>query len=270
MSSGTVRTIGPRPPADAASRLSSEAASYVHVEELEEVAARRGYVPSSPRRLLVAREPGFGQIALAVAWGPPLQPLGLENIDVLQAAGVELKPLNIARDRVLPEGVSGLMIAGQLDEDQIGVFAENRPLLDELARAIDEGLPTMAFGGGALLLHRRLSDSRGRSYDLVGVVPADAELIEWYDRPRYVRVSATRENPYDEDDNVLYELFDVEYLELEQESFAYRVLTNGDSSQAEGFAVHRCLATSLYPSFALSPGVADRFVAALRLAGRWE
>ena len=69
---------------------------------------------------------------------------------------------------------------------------------------------------------------------------------------------------------MLYELFDVEYLELEQESFAYRVRTNGDASQAEGFAVHRCLATSLYPSFALSPAVADRFVAGLRLAGRWE
>ena len=270
LTTGTVRTIGPKPPADAAARLCAEAATYVHVEDLEEVASRRGYVPAPARHLLVAREPGFGSIALAVAWGPPLQPLGLENIDVLQAAGVELKPLNIARDRVLPEGVSGLLIAGQLDEEQISQFAENRELLDELARAIGDGLPTMAIGGGALLLHRRLSDSRGRSYDLAGVVPADAELIEWYDRPRYVRVSATRENPYDEGDNVLYELFDVEYLELEQESFAYRVRTNGDATQAEGFAVHHCLATSLYPSFALSPAVADRFVAALRMAGRWE
>ena len=159
---------------------------------------------------------------------------------------------------------------GQLDEGQIAAFAGNRELIDELARAIHDGLPTIAFGGGALLLHRRLSDSRGRSHDLVGVVPAEAELIEWYDRPRYVRVSATRENPYDQEDNVLYELFDVEYLEMEQASFAYRVRGDDETSQAEGFALHRCLATSLYPSFALCPAVADRFVAALRLAGKWE
>ena len=267
---GGLRTIGPKPPPDAASRLCEEAASYVIVEELEEVAARRGFVPAPQRRLFVARDPGRADVAAAVAWGPPLQPLALENVDVLQTAGVELKPLNIARDRVLPEGISGLVIVGQLDEGQIGAFAGNRELLDELARAINQGLPTIAFGGGALLLHRRLSDSRGRSHDLVGVVPAEAELIEWYDRPRYVRVSATRENPYDEDDNVLYELFDVEYLQQEQGSFAYRVRGDSDTSQAEGYAAHRCLATSLYPSFALCPAVADRFVAALRLAGRWE
>jgi cobyrinic acid a,c-diamide synthase len=267
---GAIRTIGPKPPPDAASRLCGEAATYVHVEEVEEVAARRGFVPAAQRRLFISRGPSFGGVSVAVAWGPPLLPMALENIDVLQSAGIELKPLNIARDRMLPRDVSGLILIGQLDEEQIGAFAGNRELIAELVKAIDEGLPTMAFGGGALLLHRRLSDTRGRSHDLVGVVPADAEVIEWYDRPRYVRVSATRENPYDQDDNVLYELFDVEYLELEQESFAYRVRNDASSAQAEGFAVHRCLVTSLYPSFALSPAMADRFAAALRLAGKWE
>jgi len=57
---------------------------------------------------------------------------------------------------------------------------------------------------------------------------------------------------------------------LEQESFAYRVETGGDESQAEGFAVHRCLASSLYPSFALCPAMAERFVAAMRLGGQWH
>jgi len=269
IASGGLRAIGAKPPTNAGTRLCEEAAMYVHVEEIEEVASRRGFVPVVQRRLFLQRQQLAEELSLAVAWGPPLQPLGLENIDVLQAAGVKLTPLNIARDRVLPEGVSGLFIAGQLDEEQIPAFSANRELHAALAAAIDDGLPTMAFGGGALLLLRRLSDSRGRSHDLAGVVPAEAELLEWYDRPRYVRVSATRENPYDESANVLYELFDLEYLVLEQESFAYRVRTPEDGDQAEGFAVQRCLISSLYPSFALCPGLADRFVAALRLAGTW-
>jgi len=229
-------------------------------------------VPSVQRRLF-ARETalnGYGGPAVAVAWGPPLQPLALENIDVLQAAGVELKPLNISRDRGLPPGVSGLVIGGQLDEEHLAVFSANTELMAEIARAVDAGLPTLAYGGGALLLLRRLSDSRGRSHQLVGAIPAEAELIEWYERPRYVRVSATAKNPYDEGDNVLYELFDLEYLVLEQESFAYNVRGASGAAQAEGFAVHRCLATALYPSFALSPGLADRFVETMRLSGTWE
>jgi cobyrinic acid a,c-diamide synthase len=269
IATGAVRTIGAKPPANADVRLCEEAATYIHVEEIEEVASRRGFVPAVQRRLFLQRQPLPEELCVAVGWGPPLQPLGLENIDVLQAAGVKLLPLNIARDKALPAGISGLFLAGQLDEEQIEAFSANRELLEGLATAVDDGLPTIACGGGALLLLRRLSDSRGRSHELAGVVPAEAELLEWYERPRYVRVSPTRENPYDESDNVLYELFDLEYLVLEQESFAYRVRTPEDGDQAEGFAVHRCLISSLYPSFALSPGLADRFVAALRLAGKW-
>jgi cobyrinic acid a,c-diamide synthase len=270
--SGAVKTIGPKPPPNAAARLCEEAAGYLQVDQIEAIAGRRGFVPAVQRRLF-AREHGisdYGGLAVAVAWGPPLQPLALENIDVLQAAGLELRPLNISRDRCLPPGISGLVLGGQVDEDQLVAFTANTELLSEMARAIDSGLPTIAYGGGALLLLRRLSDSRGRSHQLVGAVPAEAELIEWHERPRYVRVSATRKNPYDEGDNVLYELFDLEYLVLEQESFAYSVRTADGAAQAEGFAVHRCLATALYPSLALSPGLADRFVDTMGAAGKWE
>lgn len=268
---GAVKTIGPKPPPNAVLRLCEEAAGYLRLDEIEAIAARRGFLPAVTRKLF-AREPGpmLGGLSLAVGWGPPLQPLALENIDVLQAAGVELRPLNIARDAGLPAGVNGLLLAGQLDENGLAGFAGNSRLVAELARAVDAGLPTLAFGGGALLLLRRLSDSRGRSHQLVGAIPAEAELIEWYARPRYVRVSATRQNPFDQGDNVLYELFDLEYLVLEQDSFAYRVRTTDGEDQAEGFAFHRCLATSLYPSMALSPVVADRFIEAMRLAGTWE
>jgi cobyrinic acid a,c-diamide synthase len=269
---GAVKTIGPKPPPNAPARLCEEAAGYLYADQIEAIASRRGFVPAVQRRLF-AREQSindFGSLSLAVAWGPPLLPLALENIDVLQAVGIDLKPLNISRDRGLPAGVSGLLLGGQLDEDQLGVFVANTELVDEIGRAIDAGLPTLAYGGGALLLLRRLSDSRGRSHQLAGAIPAEAELLEWYDRPRYVRVTATQKNPYDEGANVLYELFDLEYLVLEQESFAYNVRTGNGSAQAEGFAVHRCLATALYPSLALSPAVAERFAATMRAAGTWE
>jgi cobyrinic acid a,c-diamide synthase len=262
---GAVRLIGPKPSSGDEQRLCEEASSYLNTAELQAIAARRGFVPAVQRRLFAGETAAVG-LRLGVAWGPPLQPLALENIDVLQSLGVELVPLHLARDKTLPPGIDGLVIAGQLDEQALAAFAGNGELLSALADGIGSGLPTMAIGGGALLLLRRLADSRGRSYDLAGVFPAEAELIEWYDRPRYVRAAATRANPFDEGDNVLYELFDLEFLVLEQESFAYRVSIEG-ADVAEGFASGRCLATTLYPSFALSPGMSTRFVAAMRMAG---
>ncbi|HSL95735.1 MAG TPA: hypothetical protein VLA35_07455 [Thermoleophilia bacterium] len=265
---GPVRQLGPRPARGSEARLCAEAATFLDTEQLEAVAVRRGYLPRPGRSVFNPIAAGSG-LRLAVAWGPPLQPFSLENIDVLQAAGLEFVPLNVARDRALPEGVHGLLLAGHLDEEALADVSANRELLGEIAAAVDAGLPTLATGGGALLLLRRLADSHGRSHELAGALPAEAELLEWYERPRYVRATATRENPFDQGDNLLYELFDLEFLVLEQEAFAYSIADGDGPARAEGFALRTCLATTLYPSLPHCPALAARFIAALHAASPW-
>lgn len=245
--------------------LCREAAVHLHHGELEAAAARRGFVPGRPRRVL-APLPQAAGLSLAVGWGPPLQPFALESMDLLRAMGVTFAPVNLEHDTELPAGVSGLLLAGLLDEEQLPLFAGNGTLKAAIATAITAGLPTLALGGGALLLLRRLADSRGRSHDLVGALPAEAELLEWYTRPSYVPAEAARENPYDEGEALLYELFDLEFLTLQQEAFAYRVGAAGEATQAEGFVCGRCLASTLVPSLVARPRLAANFISAMRLA----
>jgi cobyrinic acid a,c-diamide synthase len=264
--SSSLRQIGPRPVKGGERRLCAEAATYLDDAELMAAASRRGFVPARPRRLLT-QDPAAAGLTLAVAWGPPLEPFALENVDLLQAMGVSLAPLHMSRDARLPPGSDGLLVAGVLDEDELPAFAANAQLKAALSEAVAGGLPTLAMGGGALLLLDRLADSRGRTHELAGVLPAEAELLEWYERPRYVHARATPVNPFDGGDNLLYELFDLEFLLLEQESFAYRVGAPGDEGQAEGFAAAACLATTLCASLPRCPALAARFVAAMRAAG---
>jgi cobyrinic acid a,c-diamide synthase len=263
--SGSVRTLGARAPETTLVQLCREAATYLRLDEIAAVAARRGFLPSAPRHLLLP-ETSATDLVVAVAWGPPLQPVMLENVDVLQAMGVNLVPLNIARDRELPEPCDGLLFTGTLDEQSIDAFSDNALLRQDLRAAAARGLPVLALGGGALLMLQRLADSRGRSHDLLGLVAAEAELLEWYDRPRYVRGQATRANPYDAGQVTLYELFDLEFLVLEQDVFAYQIAMPDGTSRTEGFVVGRCLATTLFASFAASPGMAGRFIAAMHSA----
>jgi cobyrinic acid a,c-diamide synthase len=260
-----VRQLGPKPASGSVQRLCREAATYIKLEEVEAAASRAGYLPGAERRVLVPAPVAAG-LTLAVGWGPPLQPLALENIDTLQATGLTLAPLHLARDRELPPDISGLLLAGQLDEQRTDAFAANTGLHAALAAAIDEGLPTLAIGGGALLLLRRLADSHGRSHELAGVLAAEAELLEWYERPRYLRVRAAPGNPFDDGEDTLQELFDLEYLVLEREAPAYDVLGEGEA-QGEGFAVGRCLATTLYPSLPARPQLTQRFVETMRAFG---
>ena len=263
--SRSMRTLGKRAPEADLAQLSREASTYLQLDEIAAVSARRGFLPAAPRRLLLA-ETSATDLVVAVAWGSPLQPVMLENVDVLQAMGVNLVPLNIARDRELPEPCDGLLFCGTLHEQAIDTFCDNALLLQELRAAAAAGLPILALGGGALLMLQRLADSRGRSHDLLGLVPAEAELLEWYDRPRYVRAEATRANPYDSGQVVMHELFDLEFLVLEQDVSAYQIAMPDGTSRTEGFVVGRCLATTLFASFAASPGMAGRFIAAMRAA----
>ena len=259
------REDGPGPSADGAAVLFRTAGACLDRDGLEAAAARRGYLPARPRRLL-APLPAAAGLTLAVAWGPPLEPFALEAIDLFKAAGLTLAPLHVGRDRELPPGAAGLLLTGLLDEEELPAFAANEALKASIADAVGAGLPTLALGGGALLLLRRLADSRGRTHDLAGVLPAEAELLEWYDRPRYVRAAAARENPYDEGETTLCELFDLEFLTLQQEAFAYRVGETGEEGQAEGFVHERCLATTLVPSLPAAPRLASAFIAAMRRA----
>jgi cobyrinic acid a,c-diamide synthase len=263
--SGPVRQIGPRPVKGREAQLCAEAGTYLRADDILAAATMRGFLPSRSRRLLAPAAAATG-LSLAVAWGPPLEPFALENVDVLQAMGVELAPFDLAHDRELPAGVSGLLLAGQLDEDELPAFAGNDALKTAIAAAIGGGLPTLAFGGGTLLLLRRLADSRGRSHELAGVLPAEAELLEWYERPRYVTARPGPGNPYADSEDTLYELFDLEFLVLEQDSFAFVVGEPDEPGQAEGFALGRLLATTLYPSLPRRPSLVSAFVAAMRLA----
>ena len=260
-----VRQLGPRPAGGSAQQLCREAATYIQVDEVVAAASRSGYLPGAERRTLIPAPVAAG-LTLAVGWGPPLQPLALENIDALQATGLTLAPLHLARDRGLPPGVSGLLLAGRLDEERVDAFAANTELHAALAAALDEGLPTLAVGGGTLLLLRRLADSRGRSHELAGVLPAEGELLEWYERPRYLDCRAAPGNPFDEGEGKLLELFDLEFLVLERDAPAYEILGEGET-QGEGFSVGRCLATTLLPSLPARPQLTQRFVEAMRAAG---
>ena len=108
---------------------------------------------------------------IAVAAGAAFTFTYTDTLDALMAAGAEPVPFDPLRDEALPEGVDGLIAGGGFPEVYAAELAANRPMLDDVRRRIDRGLPTWAECGGLLWLCRTLD---GRS--MAGVVPADGEM----------------------------------------------------------------------------------------------
>jgi cobyrinic acid a,c-diamide synthase len=165
-------------------------ARQVDVGALLALAGQRGFLAASNH--LAERESEGPSIL--VASGEGFTPWSRDSIEVLKAAGARVRRLDLLKDVPLPAEAAGLILAGTLWPETIQDIAMNTVLLRDIAAKVRGGLPTLALGGGMLLLLSRLQDTLGRTSELADVVPARGEVLWDLDEPSYVEVKATRDN----------------------------------------------------------------------------
>lgn len=93
---------------------------------------------------------------IAVAAGAAFSFRYSENLELLQAAGAELVPLDPLHDATLPEACDGLYLGGGFPEEHGAALAENQPLRAAVAAHAAAGRPIVAECGGLLYLGREL------------------------------------------------------------------------------------------------------------------
>jgi cobyrinic acid a,c-diamide synthase len=116
-----------------------------------------------------------------------------ENLEALEKEGAQLIFINSFMDR-LPE-VDGLYFGGGFPEFFLEDLEKNRELREDIARAIEEGLPVYAECAGLMYLCRSIH-WQGRSYEMVGIIPAEVQLSEKPEGHGYVIVEVIGENPF--------------------------------------------------------------------------
>jgi cobyrinic acid a,c-diamide synthase len=116
-----------------------------------------------------------------------------ENLEALEKGGAQLLFINSFMDR-LPE-VDGLYFGGGFPEFFLEDLEKNRELREDIARAIEEGLPVYAECAGLMYLCRSIH-WQGRSYEMVGIIPAEVQLSEKPEGHGYVIVEVIGENPF--------------------------------------------------------------------------
>jgi len=138
-------------------------------------------------RLMAAAEPlapaprpvvsvSTGTVRLGVAFDDAFCFYYPENLELLEDAGCEIVPFSPLDDRGVPRDVDGLYFGGGFSEVFAPLLAANRPMLDSLVRAHQQGLPIYAECGGALLLARTLRTGDGMVHDMAGVLPIEVSL----------------------------------------------------------------------------------------------
>ncbi|MGA8146874.1 MAG: cobyrinate a,c-diamide synthase [Gallionellaceae bacterium] len=101
-----------------------------------------------------------------------------DDLDALSAAGAELVPFDTLNDAHLPD-IDALYIGGGFPEMCARELEANTTLRAEIKHAIESGMPAYAECGGLMYLTRQISH-QGRTYEMVGAIPADTLM---HDKP---------------------------------------------------------------------------------------
>jgi cobyrinic acid a,c-diamide synthase len=232
----------------------------VDVDGLIKLAGQRGFL--SPQNWLVDRG-GDGPLIM-VAGGRGFSPWSRDSIEVLRSAGAQIRRLDLIEDEALPEEAAGLLLAGTAWPADLLDISLNQPLLRQLRQRVSEGLPTVALGGGMLLLLSKVQDSLGRTVELADVIPAEGEILWEMDEPGYVEITAER-------DSLLllkgekvtgWVMTDAEIL-MPNGSWGPPLTVRGAgeaSAHFEGAGTDSLLCTRVFMHLSSTPGMAARFV----------
>jgi cobyrinic acid a,c-diamide synthase len=117
-----------------------------------------------------------------------------ENLEALVGKGAELTFVDSFADGRLPH-VDGLYIGGGFPEIHVEELAHNRSLMNDIALAIEEGLPTYAECGGLMYLCRGIR-VKGRLFAMTGILPVEVGLSNRPQGHGYVEAKVTGDNPY--------------------------------------------------------------------------
>jgi cobyrinic acid a,c-diamide synthase len=196
--------------------------------------------PAAPRRRRVA-----------VAGGPAFSFVYTENLELLEAAGAELLPLDPTRDETLPGGTDALYLGGGFPEAHADALSANVPLRGAV-RGFDG--PVLAECGGLLYLCERLD-----GLPMCGVLGARAAMTG--------RLTLG----YREAEAITGSALWARGERVRGHEFHYSAVEPGagerpawDLGRPEGFVSGHVHASYLHTHWAATPAVANRFLEAIR------
>jgi cobyrinic acid a,c-diamide synthase len=191
-----------------------------------------------------------------------------ENLEALERAGAEIIFVNSLKDR-LPE-INGLYIGGGFPEFFLEELEGNRELRHDIGKAIEEELPVYAECAGLMYLCRSIR-WKDRSYEMVGIFPADVELSQRPEGHGYAIAKVIKENYLFPVGSTVrgHEFHHSKLSPVGEPRFAYQIMRgHGITGKEDGILYKNLFASYLHLHALGTPEWAEGFVGFVRRVRR--
>lgn len=117
-----------------------------------------------------------------------------DNLDLLERLGAELVYFSPLEDEELPQSVSGLILYGGYPEEFAARLSMNTSMLEQIRKAVQSGMPTLAECGGFMYLMETLVDRQGQRFSMSGVITGQSWMTHKLSRFGYLKLTAQSDN----------------------------------------------------------------------------
>ncbi len=117
-----------------------------------------------------------------------------DSLELLEQLGAKLTFFSPVYDEKLPENISGLILGGGYPELYTKELSQNKSMLLDIKKAVNNGRPTYAECGGFMYLQQAIADMNGNSLPMVGAIEGSSLLQNKLIRFGYASLKAKKDN----------------------------------------------------------------------------
>lgn len=116
------------------------------------------------------------KVKIAIAYDRAFNFYYQDNFDLLEQLGAELSFWSPLTAKNIPSDVSGFYFGGGFPEIFAEALAANTTVRQQLRQVISQNIPVYAECGGLMYLCAYLCDLQGKTWEMVGTIPATATM----------------------------------------------------------------------------------------------
>jgi cobyrinic acid a,c-diamide synthase len=184
-----------------------------------------------------------------------------ENLEIMEAKGIELVYFSPLGDEELPDDVDGLYIGGGFPEEFAQDLACNLKAKQSVKQAIESGLPTLAECGGFMYLTEFIESTDGKKYEMAGVIPGNVHMQTKLAALGYREITGQNANFILEEMCARGHEFHYSNFHTLGEDIPYAYETKGMRGiNKEGYLLHNLVAGYTHFHFASCPEMVENWI----------
>ncbi|MCF6149809.1 MAG: cobyrinate a,c-diamide synthase [Candidatus Kuenenia sp.] len=193
-----------------------------------------------------------------------------DNLDLLEACGVELAYFSPLYDKYVPADVSAVYIGGGFPELHAPLLSSNTTMKESLRKAYKNGVVFYGECGGMMYLLEHMASFNNNSYEMCGIFKGGTRMEQKRQGLGYITVRGLHDNLLCKKEDV-FKAHEFHWSSLqhipENTCYAYEVIKGDtDKPRPEGFFTSRALCSYVHVHFASDIRLLRNFLESVKIA----